>query len=108
LSAAWRKWSRKSARGFGKPLEEADTGVFLKADISTSINGVTNRIDVAIAEATASTHVLANRAALIDGAACAVAEKNKMAKSACKEDYTFFYREIHSVCLGSEWSLIRH
>jgi hypothetical protein len=62
---------------FEKPLV-ADTGVFLKADISISISAVTTCIDVAIAEAAASTHV--NRAASADGAACAAAEKHKVAK----------------------------
>jgi hypothetical protein len=52
--------------------------VFLKVDISTSISGVTTYIDVAIAEATASTHV--HRAASADGAACAAAEKHKVVK----------------------------
>jgi hypothetical protein len=50
--------------------------VFLKVDISTSISGVTTYIDVAIAEATASTHL--HRAASADGAACAAAEKHKV------------------------------
>jgi hypothetical protein len=60
---------------FEKPLV-ADTAVYLKADISTSISDVTAYVDGAIAEATASTHVLVNTEALIHGAACAAADKN--------------------------------
>jgi hypothetical protein len=42
--------------------------VFLKADISTSISDMITYIDVAIAKTTASTQLLPNRAASIDGA----------------------------------------
>jgi hypothetical protein len=62
---------------FEKPLV-ADTGLLLTANNSTSISGVTTYTDVAIAEATASTHV--NRAASADGTACAAAEKHKVTK----------------------------
>jgi hypothetical protein len=59
----------------------ADTGVFLKADISTSISCVTTHVDVAIAElATASTHVLCNLTVLTDYRLRAAAEKKKVAK----------------------------
>jgi hypothetical protein len=50
-----------------------DTGVFLKTDISLTTSGETTFIDVAIAQAAASTHV--NRAASVDDAACAAARR---------------------------------
>jgi hypothetical protein len=52
--------------------------VCLKADISTAMSGVTTSIDVAIAEAKASTQV--DRAASINGAPCVAAEKYNVAK----------------------------
>jgi hypothetical protein len=53
--------------------------VCLKADISTAMSGVTTSIDVAIAEAKASTQV--DRAASINGAPCVAAEKYNVANT---------------------------